>query len=223
MTDGEYIFSYRTITSDIAPYKCSLDSTSTPTTAVLACAAQPSSGATSTFVICHGGSLAASESACDNGVMTHVTNLILGPAPQLPTMGSLSFVGAQNQLLGEVTSSQYAAGIEVLQVVSASQVWSLNGDQHLASPSGDVLATDGDSVFVMTPTVLGQTGGVYPYVCSAAAESTATQAVLACAVPGITPDFTLCQDATGNDVVQTSAATCDTPIKLFEQFTLTPP
>lgn len=208
----------------LSPYTCTLDSTSTSDTAVLDCTAKPNSGATSSFVLCAGGRLASTEEGCSGSVEQTFDHLILGPIratqppAQPPTTGTLSFVGSQSQLLGEVVANGYSQGIEPLEVVTQGQVWTLSTDGNLVSFSGGVLQTDGQIVYGST-----QTEGS-PYVCSTASGSTASVAVLNCKAAVLQDDgtasystsFALCQDGQ----VQANPASCDSSTS-FSQLTLT--
>lgn len=213
--------------SDLATYTCTLDSTSTSDTAVLDCTATPSSGTTSSFVLCNEGSVAASPAACQEGVEKQFDHFILGPAravqppAQPPSSGTLSFIGFQSQVLGEVLVTASPEGTELLEVVTQGQTWTLNTDGNLVSSSGRLLQTDGQAVYA-SPN--GQAAGSH-YVCSIAAGSTPSVAALDCAAVVPQDDgtydsitsFVLCDDGR----VQTNDPNCNSFSTTFSQLSLT--
>lgn len=231
VTDGVDINAFESdvVSSErLSPYTCSLDSTSTPDTAVLDCTASPSSGATSSFVLCDDGRIAATEAACPDSVVDHFNHLILGPAravqppAQPPTAGTLSFIGDEPQLLGEVVYKGLPETAELLEVVTAGQTWTLSTDGHLVSPSGKVLVTlDGHTVADTSEDNSG-----HPYICTTSSQSTASKAILSCVAQIAQDDggtsfygsFVVCT----NGEIQTEDPTCDyNDLYAFSQFTLT--
>lgn len=142
------------------------------------------------------------------------------PSSTSPSSGSLSFVGTDAQLLGEI--GQAYDDVEALGAVQEAQTWTVNSAGNLQAPSGKILITDGYFIGDAASSYQGQE--TVPYVCSAAQDSSATQRVLDCAAPVASGDgssFILCQDEDSDaSYVQTGAAPCSNPISAFNQLTL---